>query len=201
MAAEFQQNLLEKERTIQELQQQLRQRRGQGREEVKATGASGGRIQLRWRDGGKAPCKMGGIAAAVDGGVAYFSSGSGGHEVFAYNSADSKWSKLPKCPNHAFSPAMVNGLLTAIGGMKSIFKLTNSLLSLIGKKWTEQFPPMPTKRCLSSAVCSGRSLIVAGGLGEGYKNLSVVEVMDTESLQRAYSGPQPAASHTHSVVN
>ena len=180
VAAEFQRNLLEKERTIQELQQQLRQRRGQGREEVKATGASGGRIQLRWRDGGKAPCKMGGKVAVVDGGVAYFSSGGG--EVFAYNSADSKWSELPKCPNYGFSLAMINGLLTAIGGMKSI-NLTNSLLSFTGKKWTEQFPPIPTKRWLTSAVCSGRSLIVAGGEGKGFKYLSTVEVMDTETLQ------------------
>ena len=182
VAAEFQQNLPEKEKTIQELQQQLRQRRGQGREEGEASGASGGRIKLRWRDGGKAPCEMGGKVAPVDGGVAYFSSGSAGHELFAYNSADSKWSELPKCPNDGFSLAMINGLLTAIGGMKS-FYLTNSLLSLTDNKWTEQFPPMPTKRWLTSAMCSGKSLIVAGGVGERYMRLSTVEVMDTETLQ------------------
>ena len=194
VAAEFQQNLLEKEKTIQELQQQLRQRRGQRREEeVKASGAaaSGGRIELRWRDGGKAPCKMGGKVAPVDGGVAYFTSGPGVDEVFAYNSADNKWSELPKCPNRAFSPAMINGLLTAIGGKKSIFQLTNSLLSLTGKKWTVKFPPMPTKHWLTSALCSGRSLIVAGGVGEGDKRLSVVEVMDTETLQWSTTSSLP----------
>ena len=196
VAAELHQNLLEREKTIQdqqrqirELQQQLRQRVSQRREEAKASGAA--RFKLRWRDGGRAPCKMVGKVAPVDGGVAYFSSGE--HEVFAYNSAGSKWSELPKCPNDGFSPAMINGLLTAIGGKKSILEFTNSLLSLIGKKWAVKFPPMPTKRWLTSAVCSGRSLIVAGGVGEGSKRLSTVEVMDTETLQwsTASSLPHP----------
>ena len=52
---------------------------------------------------------------------------------------------------------------------------------------------MPTKRSLTSAVCGGRSLIVAGGVGEGDKIQSTVEVMDTETLQwsTASSLPHP----------
>ena len=52
---------------------------------------------------------------------------------------------------------------------------------------------MPSKRRLTAAVCSGRSLVVVGGLGEGDKNLSTVEVMDTETLQwsTASSLPHP----------
>ena len=77
--------------------------------------------------------------------------------------------------------------------MTSNYECTNSLLSFTGKKWTERFPPMPTKRWLTTAVCSGRSLIVAEGVGEGHKRLSVVEVMDTETLQwsTACSLPHP----------
>ena len=93
---------------------------------------------------------MSGKVAPVDRGVAYF---SGGDEVIAYNSARNKWSELPKCPNNGFSPAMINGLLTAIGGMNSILEFTNSLVSLTGKKWTVRFPAMPTKRRWTSAVC------------------------------------------------
>ena len=194
VAAEFQQNLLEKERTIQdqprqirELQQQPRQSGDQRQEEAKASGAA--RFKLRWRDGGTAPYKMVGKVAAVDGGVAYFSSGD--REVFAYNSAGSKWSELPKCPNHGFSLAMINGLLTAIGGMNSDYQPTNSLLSLTGKKWAVKFPPMPTKRRWTSAVCSGRSLIVAGGWGGGRKRMHTVEVMDTETLQWSTASSLP----------
>ena len=78
---------------------------------------------------------------------------------------------------------MVNSFLTAIGGVTSNSEVTNSLLSLTDNKWTKHFPPMPTKRWLTAAVCSGRSLVVAGGVGERSKNLSTVEVMNTETLQ------------------
>ena len=51
---------------------------------------------------------------------------------------------------------------------------------------------MPTKRYLTAVVCSGRSLVVAGG-STGGKKLSTVEVMDTETLQwsTASSLPHP----------
>ena len=201
VAAEFQENLLEREkmnqalqRQILELQQQMRQTGGQRREEGEASGAvaSGGSIKLRLRDGVRAPCEMVGEVFVVDGSVAYFLPG-GSKSLFAYNSTTNKWSELPKCPNYDSSLAMVNSLLTAIGGMKPNYELTNSLLSLTGNKWTKQFPPMPTKRWLTAVVCSGRSLVVAGGVGDGNKKLSTVEVMDTETLQwsTASSLPHP----------
>ena len=209
VAAEFQQNLLEREKMNQdlqsqvlELQQQLRQKGGQRREEEEeASGAatSGGSIKLRWRDGGKAPRKMVGEVSVVDGSAAYFLPGWS-KSVFAYNSTHNKWSELPKCPNRGFSLAMVNSLLTAIGGMTSNNEVTNSLLSLTDNKWTKQFPPMPTKRCLTAVVCSGRSLIVAGGLKEGDKYLSTVEVMDTESLQWSTASSLPHPLYQASVT-
>ena len=67
------------------------------------------------------------------------------------------------------------------------------MLLTTGEKWTEKFPPMPAKRWLTAVVCSGRSVVVAGGLGEGFKYLSIVEVMDTETPQwfTASSLPHP----------
>ena len=192
---QLQQYLLERERTIrdqqrqiQELQQQLGQRGGRRREEVKASGAtaSGGSMKLRWRDGGRAPRKMFGEVTAVDGGVAYFKPGFNRLQtVFAYNSSDNKWSALPECPNRDFSLAVINSLLTAIGGVMSNRQVTNSLLSLTDNKWIKQFPPMPTKHRWTVAVCSGKSLVVAGGY--------TVEVMDTETLHwsTASSLPHP----------
>ena len=197
VAAQFQQNLLEREKMNQALQrqvlelQQSRQRGGQRQEEGEASGAaaSGGSIKLRWRDGRRAPRKIYGEVSVVDGSVAYFRPG-GSNSVFAYNSTNNKWSELPKCPNYDFSLAMVNSLLTAIGGKTSNYEVTNSLLSLTGNKWTKQFPPMPTKRWLTVVVCSGRSLVVAGG-STGYKKLSTVEVMDTETLQWSTASSLP----------
>ena len=205
VTAQFQLNLTEREKTIQdqqrqihELQQQLRQRGGQRREDEEASGAaaSGGSIKLRWRDGGRAPREMWGEAAAVNGSVAYFLLGGvDQYTVSKYDSAKSNWSELPKCPNCDFSLAMVNNLLTAIGGRVPNGECTSSLLSLTDKKWTEQFPPMPTKRWCTAVVCSGRSLVVAGGFGVGKE---LVEVMDTESLQwsTASSLPHPLTQAT-----
>ena len=207
--AEFQHNLLERENTILNqqrqllglLQQQPRQRGGQRREEEEASGAaaSGGSIKLRWRDGGRAPCGMYGEVAAVEGSVAYFVLETEG--VYSYDSSNKKWSELPECPNHGFSLAVVNSLLTAIGGKMPNCELTNSLLSLADSEWTEQFPPMPTKRWLTAVVCSGKSLVVAGGSGRSGrrdKDLSTVEVMDTETLQwcTASSLPHPLCHAT-----
>ena len=189
--AEFQQNILEREKTIQdqqrqiqELQQQLRQRGGQRREEMEDSGAAASdtRIKLRWRDGGRAPCEMRGHVTAVDESVAYFRPAES-NSVFAYNFTNKKWSQLPKCPNRSFSLAVVNSLLTAIGGKTPNHEVTNSLLSFTDKKWTEQFPPMPTKRWLTTVMCSGRSLVVAGGERGGYNKMNTVEVMDIETLQ------------------
>ena len=203
MTAEFQQILLERERMIQdqqrqihELQQQLRQRGSQRREEDEAGGAaaSGGSIELRWRDGGRAPRKVWGQVSAVDGSVAYFLPGVyESKSVFAHNSATNEWFELPECSNCDFSLAVVNSLLTAIGGKTPNNEVTNSLLSLTGNKWTKQFPPMPTKRWVTASLCSGSSLVVAGGVGGRSKKLSTVEVMDTESLQwsTASSLPRP----------
>ena len=113
--------------------------------------------------------------------------------VFAYNSTTNRWSELPKCPNYGFSLAVVNSLLTTIGGETPNNEVTDSLLSLTDNKWTKQFPPMSTKRWVTAVVCSGRFVVVAGGVGEGDKKLSTVEVMDTETLQwsTASSLPHP----------
>ena len=190
VSAELQQTVQDKQRQIQELRQQLSQRREQ--EEASGAAASGGNIKLRWRNGGNAPCQMCGEVTAVDGSKAYFQ--PEGHEVFAYSFAAKKWSELPKCPNRDFSLAVVNGLLTAIGGeTPNHGGVTNSLLSFTDNRWVKQFPPMPTKRWLTITLCSGKSLVVAGGIGEGDKYLSTVEVMDTQTLQwsTANSLPHP----------
>ena len=188
VVAEFQEHL-EREMTQDQkrLQQQPSQREGQRREEVEASDGAANRdsIELTWRGGGRAPCKMYGEVAAVDGSVAYFRPGDVySKRVFAYNSTNNEWSELSECPNYGFSLAVINSLLTAIGGKTSSEQVTNSLLTLTDEKWTEKFPPMPTKRWVTFTLCNGWSLVVTGGVGrEGRKKLTTVEVMNTETLQ------------------
>ena len=81
--------------------------------------------------GGGAPQVMFGEAAAVNGSVAYFQPGGLWEcTVLAYDSATSNWSELPRCPNHYFSLAVVNNLVTVIGGRTPQDEYTSSLLSL-----------------------------------------------------------------------
>ena len=95
---------------------------------------------------------------------------------------------------------VIHGLPTTIGGYGDL-KNTNKLFSLTGegsdRRWTERFPPMPTKRYAVSALCTGIALIVAGGFGRGDKdqNLKTVEVLNTEIQQwhTAPDLPQPLA--------
>ena len=190
-------------RQIQELlQQQPGERGGQRQEEMEVSDVAASEsssIKLKWRDGGKAPRKMYGEVAAVDGNVAYFRPEDlMSRRVYAYNSATNRWSELPECPNYGFSLAVVNSFLTAIGGKTPDHKVTDSLLSLSDNKWTEKFPPMPTKHWVITVVCSGKSLVVAGGIGERDKELETVEVMDTEILQwsTASSLPHPLSQAT-----
>ena len=119
----------------------------------------------------------------MDGDVAYFMHWEG--EVCSYNSISKKWSQLPKYPYRYGSLAVINGQLTGIGGCGDLFKentYTDKLLSL-KKSWSALFPPMPTKRCGTTAVTSKEHLIVAGGTtGLRYDDaLSTVEVMDTKT--------------------
>ncbi len=139
---------------------------------------------LEWRQNKPAPDSMsrGDGSVTEDGNVVYCRSGK---KMYAYSSQMDNWTNLPDCPNTSSTLALVNGLLTAVGGSKSGTP-TNALVSLTGteseRKWSEHFPPMPTKRSCPAVVCSGRSLVAAGGKGE-MRLLSTVEVMGTDVLQ------------------
>ena len=88
-----------------------------------------------------------------------------------------------------FTLAVVNGLVTAIGGRhlpSHARNFTSKLLTLKEEngesKWANHFPCMPTKRERTAVVCSGKTLVVAGGVGEGDTDITV-EVMNTDTQQ------------------
>ena len=101
--------------------------------------------------------------AVVCGSIAYFRPYGLLREskhILAFNSTTDSWAKLPDCPIRLATLAIVNGLLTTIGG-----KCSNELFSfIVGRhKWTKEFPPMPTERHNVAAVSTDTALIVAGG--------------------------------------
>ena len=140
---------------------------------------------MKWPKESKAPEKMYRGSAAEDSNVAYFN-GNGPKTVYSYDSTTRKWSQLPDTPHTHFTLVVVQHVLTTVGGLIS-GGATDSLLSLKGegrdKKWLPYLPTMPTKRYYTAAVCSGHSLIVAGGRDYRRDRVATVEVLDTDTWQ------------------
>ena len=159
------------------------------------------RIELGWREAENTLCVMArGTDAVVCGDTLYLHIATM-RIAYAFDSNTSTWSQLPDCPTINYSFAVVNHLLTAIGGTNK-GEVTNQLFSLIGEgscqNWTETYPPMPTKRWGAATVSDGKILIVAGGWAQG--GLTVVEVMNIATKQwstaASLPGPIYAASAT-----
>ena len=192
------QQLEECERVIAQFQQQiteleqLRSATGATPRSNQQSSINTARIKMTWREGRKAPCEMSSNYNAVaDDTTMYVRTGV---RVYAYTASTSSWSQLPdkrvvNCPL-----VIVNNLLTLIGGNYDI-TINNQLYSLTGegsgRRWTEEFPPMPTKRWGSTAMCAGTYLIVAGGTGEKFYTIQTVEVMNTETLQWSTAADLP----------
>ena len=142
--------------------------------------------KLRWKDGKKVPERMGRGSTVVDGNTVYINSNDS-LKIYScqITSQDLQWSTLPDTEYFNPSLAVIDGILTAVGGYQYP-KWTNSLLSLTGRgrkrQWSKVFPAMPTPRGQTVSVTAKQTLIVAGGLAIG-GNLNIVEVMDIPTKQ------------------
>ena len=146
-------------------------------------------IKLKWRKGKKALYKIsnsfvGMMAAAVDGNSLYVMEWA---KIHAYNMNTHTWSQLPDSSFKCCALAIVNNLLTFIGGRKDKI-ITHKLITLtrMGEvaKYTEEFPPMPTKRYGACALSTESALLVAGGQGKaGTAKLATTELLNTATLQ------------------
>ena len=160
-------------------------------------------FKLTWETHRNAPYGMTRGAAVAHGSVGYFSS-EFSHDVFAYNSEKDDWSELPRCPQRYFGLAVINNLLTAVGGEPSgLFSgdFTNRLVSFNGSKWVTVFPPMPTKQKWPAVISAQNYLIAAGGWGVGNTVLSTVEVMNiaTREWYTAASLPETVCDMSATV--
>ena len=149
--------------------------------------------KMTWSEGKKAPERMERGAAVVDGNIAYFTPYNS-IRVYSYQNIleNEQWSRLPDNHNEDFALAVIDGLLTSVGGRDSRGP-TNTLLSLTGegerKQWSEVFPPMPTSRHSTTCITTEKALVVAGGIAGEY--LATVEVMDINTKQWTTVCPLP----------
>ena len=72
-------------------------------------------LKLTWERRREIPRPMMRGAAVADGSLAYFSPWDSG-DVFTYKSDKDEWSKLPEYPQNNFGLAVINDLITAVGG-------------------------------------------------------------------------------------
>lgn len=138
----------------------------------------------QWREAKPPPEEMTGYTGqvTVHEGIAYFTQN---FVVYAYIESCDKWEELPRCENKHFGVAMINGKLTAIGGLDRNKIHTNDLLTLkkLEKKWEKLLPVMPTARVHPATVTIPTHLIVAGGTyvsddpNRSLKGYAIVELM------------------------
>ena len=101
-------------------------------------------------------------SATTDGQFAYFTPDYP-NSVYRYEWRGEKWEELPSCPHRNSGLVIIDGKLTAVGGLGG--SCTNKLLTLRQKKWVEEYPPMNTGRSSPAVVSTsdGEYLIVIGG--------------------------------------
>jgi hypothetical protein len=134
--------------------------------------------------------------AVVGEGVIYFRRAGLGnlHINYSYSIAEQCWELLPRCPLGHPTLTIIDGQLTAIGDKNP---LSNQLSTLQGGRhclqWVTVYPPMPTRRYLTTALCREETaLVVAGGVGEpGNRLLTTVEVMHRENRQWSTAASLP----------
>ena len=207
LVAQFQQSMEQKDRTIRDLQQtisaherniqqpeqQVRARSGQPQQfpvtaeiaQATATSAEKDITKLRWKEGKRAPETMTRGAAVVHGNTVYINS-DGSYKVYScqMTSEGLLWCTLPDSRYIWYSLAVIEGLLTCVGG-RSGRSRTNTLHSLTGgckTQWSEVFPHMPTARSSTASVTTEQALVVAGGY-DVRMSLDTVEVMTIATKQ------------------
>ena len=176
LVSEFQQSLQQKDKTItdllqtisaherkiQQLEQQDTASRDQPQQKsvtrsqrMMVAAAKKDISRMIWREGKNAPEKIARGTAVVHGNRAYFRPADS-DKVYSYQNILGKeqWSQLPDNPNENCGLAVIDGLLTSVGGYND--GDINTLLSLTGegmrKQWSEIFPPMPTPRWLVACI-------------------------------------------------
>lgn len=128
--------------------------------------------------------------------------------VLRYDIAANEWSSLPITAYYTFSMAVIQGLLTLIGGSNVVTAYVSDALTSYEegtKKWGVKFPPMLSKRCATSAVSTSTHVIVVGGISDGDDStyLDVVESLDLSSMlwSTVSSFPKPVTFMSASVCS
>ena len=158
-------------------------------------------IELQWRKGNDACIELRREPDAVINGNTIFFKYFWGKSIFSYNTDHQSWTEFPGCPVSSFSMAVLDNLLTVIGGKNADYAPVATLYSYSGKKWVQLFPRMKVERYWTISNTCDSFLIVMGGEGSNRQVLNTVEVLDigTQQWSFASSLPRPMDSATSAI--
>ena len=107
-------------------------------------------------------------SATTDDQFAYFTP-RGSNSVYSYQLNTEKWEELPPSPYYYSGLVIIDGELTAVGGLDG-FCPTNKLFTLRHGRWVEHHPPMNTARSDTAVVSTsnGNYIVVIGGSVGGW---------------------------------
>jgi len=179
----------------------------------------------------KVPAKIPRPYGALKDGKVYFNAGlttrGGQYQSFVhcFDVGTEKWKTLPKNTQYYGSVAIIQDMLTIIGGKMergervtgnlvsfqvspnklnttvSLFKLCSFSFKESGKsgEWQECLPPLPNPRFFTGAATTENILVVAGG-DNGKMRVATVEVLDMDSMQWTEVCPLPEATSNATMV-
>ena len=139
LVAQFQKTLVEKDRVISDLQQTISAQNqptsGKMGKTATATVAEKDISKLRWKDGKKAPARMIRGSTVVDGNIVYIKHRSDSLKIYScqITSQDLQWSTLPDTEYYNPSLAVIDCILTTVGGSKYSQYTSGHLLAIGGR--------------------------------------------------------------------
>ena len=114
--------------------------------------------------------------------------------VYRYELNTEKWDELPPCLYRNSALVIIDGALTAVGGLDG-YHYTNKLFTLRQRQWVKELPAMKTARSIPAVVSTsdGEYVLVIGGHVGGGEWTTAVELFQVRS--RSWSElthlPQP----------
>lgn len=124
------------------------------------------------------------------------------NEVYEFSLKEETWRQLEVCPFGACTLVVIDGVLTAVGGMYTR-KLFCYSETQDGGMWFEEYPPMSVERFNAVGAFCNDMLIVAGGFNTAWNVIVQVEVMNIDSREwsTVQSLPHPIYSASAAVCN
>ena len=106
-------------------------------------------------------------SSTTDNQYAYFTPWGGSVAVYRYEWSTAKWGQLPPSPYCDSGLVVIDGELTAVGGLDGSHHRTNKLFTLQQGQYVEHYPPMNTARSSLAVVSTsdGNYIFLIGGCG------------------------------------